>query len=47
MVIVPETIDPGEKFPLVFLWHWLGGSAGDFYSIVDAQNTVNQEGSSP
>jgi len=43
MVIVPDTIEPGEKLPVVFLWHWLGGSASQFYSIVDGQNAVNTE----
>lgn len=42
MVIVPDAINPGEKLPVVFLWHWLGGSADQFYGIIDGQNAVNQ-----
>lgn len=42
MVIVPDAITPGEKLPVVFLWHWLGGSADQFYAIIDGQNAVNQ-----
>jgi predicted esterase len=43
MVIVPDAVKPGEKLPVVFLWHWLGGSASSFYNIVDGQNAVNAE----
>lgn len=43
MVIVPDAIRANEKLPVVFLWHWLGGSAADFYKIADAQNAVNTE----
>lgn len=43
MIIVPDQIAAGEKLPLVFLWHWLGGSAEQFRQIIDAQNAANTE----
>lgn len=43
LLVVPEDPQPGETFPVIFLWHWLGGDAFDFYSRADAQNAVNQQ----
>lgn len=31
MVVAPEAIAPGERLPVIFVWHWLGGSASDAY----------------
>lgn len=30
ILVVPSGLDPSERPPLVFLWHWLGGDADDF-----------------
>lgn len=43
MVVVPADVKPDEKLPVVFLWHWLGGSASQFYDIINAQATVDAE----
>lgn len=43
LVVVPDGMKPEEKLPVVFLWHWLGGKAMDFYNIVNAQVAVNQQ----
>ncbi len=41
LVAVPKDMKPGEKLPVVFLWHWLGGSAQGFFDKADVQNAVN------
>jgi hypothetical protein len=40
-VMAPDNACPGEKFPLVFLWHWIGGSGRDWLSFV-TQDLVNE-----
>jgi predicted esterase len=42
IVVVPDGLKPGEKVPVIVLWHWLGGSAAQFYQIADGQNAANQ-----
>lgn len=42
LVIVPEDLDPSEKLPVMFMWHWLGGEAQDFYERGEVQDAVNQ-----
>ncbi|HSD86384.1 MAG TPA: hypothetical protein VLB44_02680, partial [Kofleriaceae bacterium] len=27
ILVVPAATDPGEKLPVLFMWHWIGGSA--------------------
>lgn len=41
LLAVPTAVAPGEKLPLVFMWHWLGGSAESFYKKGEVQNAVN------
>lgn len=43
LVIAPEDAAPDERLPVIFLWHWLGGDAQDFYDRGDVQNAVNQK----
>ncbi|MCY1055188.1 hypothetical protein [Nannocystis sp. SCPEA4] len=43
LVIAPEDAGPDERLPVIFLWHWLGGEAKDFYDRGDVQNAVNQK----
>lgn len=37
IVVRPTTIAPGETLPVVFLWHWLGGSADGMASRLEVQ----------
>ncbi|HEY0133263.1 MAG TPA: hypothetical protein VGB85_04260 [Nannocystis sp.] len=43
LVIVPDDMQPDEKLPVMFMWHWLGGSSKDFYERADAQAAVNEK----
>lgn len=43
LVIAPDDMQPDERLPVMFMWHWLGGSAKDFYERADAQNAVNEK----
>ena len=40
IVFRPQTVAPGEKLPVVFLWHWLGGSPEDMGSALEVQAAV-------
>lgn len=40
---IPSDLDPAERLPVIFLWHWLGGSADDFYTQGDVQAAVEQQ----
>lgn len=42
LVYAPQTIAPGEKLPVVFLWHWLGGSADGMASTIDVTTVVEE-----
>lgn len=37
IVVRPTTASPGETLPVVFLWHWLGGSADAMASTLEVQ----------
>jgi len=41
LLVAPEDMDPAEELPLVFMWYWLAGDAGDFLEKADAQRAVN------
>jgi predicted esterase len=41
IVIRPTAIAPGEKLPVIFLWHWLGGSPEDMGSRLEVQTAVD------
>ena len=41
MVYRPTAIAPGEKLPVVFLWHWLGGAPEDMASKLEVQTAVD------
>ena len=43
LVIVPDDMQPDEQLPVMFMWHWLGGSSKDFYERADAQVAVNEK----
>jgi predicted esterase len=40
LVYRPQAIAPGEKLPLVFLWHWLGGAPDQMASKLEVQAAV-------
>jgi len=42
LVIVPDDLEPDEHLPVMFMWHWLGGDAQDFYERAEAQDAVNR-----
>ncbi len=42
ILMVPEDLDPSEtNLPIVFMWHWLQGSANSFVSKGEVQAAVN------
>lgn len=41
ILVVPEDLQPGERVPVFFLWHWLGGSAGSFVDRGDVQTAAD------
>src|SRR5262249_4866628 len=43
ILVLPTDFDPAERLPIMFLWHWIGGSAEDFLAKGDVQNAVNQQ----
>jgi predicted esterase len=43
LLAVPRDLRPDEKLPLLFLWHWLGGSADSFYRKGDIQAAVDTQ----
>src|SRR5688500_14008920 len=42
-IVVPEDLQPDEKLPIIFLWHWLGGEAQDFFERGEVQMAVNTQ----
>lgn len=40
---IPSNLQPDERLPVVFLWHWLGGSADDFYNQGEVQAAVDTQ----
>lgn len=43
MLALPADPKPGEVFPVVFLWHWLGGDAQGFYDKGEIQAAVDTQ----
>ena len=41
ILVVPEGAQPGEVFPVLFMWHWIGGSASSFLEKGDVQAAAN------
>ncbi|MBM4358139.1 MAG: hypothetical protein FJ096_08505 [Deltaproteobacteria bacterium] len=41
LVAVPSNLGPEENPPVVFLWHWLGGSAQGFFDKAEVQSAVD------
>src|SRR5574337_578893 len=46
LLVVPANLQPDEQLPVLFLWHWLGGSAqgfidrGEVQAAADAQRFI-------
>ncbi|MBK7578623.1 MAG: hypothetical protein IPI67_00320 [Myxococcales bacterium] len=46
ILVLPKDLKPGDKPPVIFLWHWLGGSAqgfldkGEIQAAVDSQHFI-------
>jgi hypothetical protein len=41
ILALPMDLEPDERVPVIFLWHWLGGEAQDFYDEGDVQAAVD------
>jgi predicted esterase len=41
LLVLPNDYDANEVLPVVFLWHWLGGSADSFRNRADVQTAVD------
>jgi predicted esterase len=37
ILVVPDAPQPDESFPVLFMWHWIGGSANSFLERGDVQ----------
>ena len=42
-IVVPTDFDPTEKLPLIFMWHWLGASAQDFFDKGSVQIAADEQ----
>lgn len=43
ILVVPDSPQPAEVFPVLFMWHWIGGSAQGFLEKGDVQNAANMQ----
>ncbi len=43
LLALPANLQPDERLPLVFMWHWLGGSADGFYDKGEVQAAVDTQ----
>lgn len=43
LLVLPSNLGPDEKPPVLFLWHWLGGSAEDFIDKGQIQQAVDDQ----
>jgi predicted esterase len=41
MLVVPSDVANDETLPVVFLWHWLGATASDFFEKAEVQIAVD------
>ncbi|MGE0789391.1 MAG: hypothetical protein AB7S26_27200 [Sandaracinaceae bacterium] len=42
ILVLPEVLDPTERLPVIFMWHWLGGSASAFVERGEVQDAANE-----
>jgi predicted esterase len=43
LLVLPANPQPGEKYPVLFMWHWLGGSAQGFIDRGEIQAAADDE----
>ncbi|NVB78453.1 MAG: hypothetical protein HOV81_08685 [Kofleriaceae bacterium] len=43
ILVLPAALDPGEKLPVLFMWHWIGGSANSFLERGQVQDAADQQ----
>jgi hypothetical protein len=43
LLVLPSNPQPTEHFPVLFMWHWLKGSASSFLTQGDVQASVDQQ----
>lgn len=43
ILAIPANLQPDEKLPILFLWHWLGADANSFYTKGEVQAAVDQQ----
>ena len=43
ILVLPKTFDPSKTYPVIFLWHWLKGSASKFLTRGEIQSAVDQQ----
>ena len=43
ILVLPTATAPGETFPVLFMWHWLGGSASSFLNKGEVQAAVDEQ----
>jgi predicted esterase len=42
-LVLPADLQQRERLPVIFLWHWLGGSADDFFEKGQIQAAADQQ----
>ena len=43
ILVLPADPQPGETFPVLFMWHWIGGSADGFLEKGEVQVAADQQ----
>jgi len=43
ILVLPATAQPGEKLPVLFMWHWIGGNANGFLTRGDIQTAADEQ----
>lgn len=43
ILVLPSNVEPDENLPVIFLWHWLGGSATDFLEKGQVQAAADSQ----
>jgi S-formylglutathione hydrolase FrmB len=43
ILVLPTDPQPGETFPVLFMWHWIGGSATGFLEKGEVQAAADQQ----
>ncbi len=43
ILVLPANLQPTEKLPVLFMWHWLGADADSFYTQGDVQAAADSQ----